>query len=50
MSMAVAALFADGESIIDDVGCVDTSYPGFVDMLRSLAPRATVLVESRGGA
>ena len=30
MSMAVAALAADKECIINDVGCADTSYPGFI--------------------
>ncbi len=29
MAFAVAGLFADGETIIDDTDCVDTSYPGF---------------------
>lgn len=29
MAFAVAGLFADGETIIEDTGCVATSYPGF---------------------
>jgi 3-phosphoshikimate 1-carboxyvinyltransferase len=29
MSGAIAGLFADGETVIEDVGCVDTSYPAF---------------------
>ena len=36
MSAAILALGADGESTIDDVECVDTSFPGFVTLLRSL--------------
>jgi 3-phosphoshikimate 1-carboxyvinyltransferase len=36
MSAAVLALRADGESIVDDVDCVDTSFPGFADRLRAL--------------
>jgi 3-phosphoshikimate 1-carboxyvinyltransferase len=36
MSAAVLALRADGESLIDDVDCVDTSFPGFADRLRAL--------------
>ncbi len=36
MSAAVLALGADGETIIEDVGCVDTSFPGFAALLRSL--------------
>ncbi len=29
MAFAVAGLFADGDTIIEDVDCVETSYPGF---------------------
>lgn len=36
MSAAVLALVADGPSRIEDVANVATSYPGFVDALRSL--------------
>jgi len=36
MAMAVAALKADGESKIENAGCIATSYPGFWDSLRSL--------------
>jgi len=38
MSLAVAALFAEGETTILDVGCVDTSFPGFAAVLREAAP------------
>jgi len=34
MAFAVAGLFASGETIIEDVDCVETSYPGFADHLR----------------
>jgi 3-phosphoshikimate 1-carboxyvinyltransferase len=40
MSLAVAALFAAGETTIRDVGCVETSFPGFARMLAALAPGA----------
>ena len=33
MAFAVAGLFAEGETIIEDTACVDTSYPGFADAL-----------------
>ncbi|MEZ4389817.1 MAG: 3-phosphoshikimate 1-carboxyvinyltransferase [Polyangiales bacterium] len=36
MAAAVLALGAEGESIIDDVGCVDTSFPDFAPLLRAL--------------
>ena len=38
MSLAVAGLLADGETRIQDVACVETSYPGFVGHLADLAP------------
>lgn len=36
MAMAIAALAAKGESAIDDIGCVNKSYPGFFHMLERL--------------
>ncbi|MEM7448425.1 MAG: 3-phosphoshikimate 1-carboxyvinyltransferase [Myxococcota bacterium] len=36
MAATLLALRADGESVISDVGCVDTSFPGFAALLRSL--------------
>ena len=36
MSMAIAALAAQGETTIEDAGCIDTSFPGFIKMLESL--------------
>lgn len=37
MSMVVAALAADGESRLDDISCVNKSFPGFLKTLESLA-------------
>lgn len=36
MSMAIAALTAKGESAIDDVECVNKSFPGFFGQLKKL--------------
>jgi 3-phosphoshikimate 1-carboxyvinyltransferase len=36
MAATVLALGADGESVVEDVGCVDTSFPGFDTVLRAL--------------
>lgn len=36
MSAAVAAILADGESIINDSQCVDISFPGFYKLLEEL--------------
>ena len=33
MSFAVAGLCSEGSVEIDDVGCVDISFPGFFDLL-----------------
>jgi 3-phosphoshikimate 1-carboxyvinyltransferase len=37
MALAVLALFAKGDSTVNDVACVDTSYPGFWADLRRLS-------------
>jgi len=34
MAFAVAGLFASGSTIIEDTSCVQTSYPGFEEMLQ----------------
>lgn len=36
MAMAIAALGAEGESTIDDIECINKSFPGFFDMLEKL--------------
>lgn len=36
MAMTVAGLVAEGETIIEDTACVDTSFPGFEDILRQV--------------
>jgi len=36
MSLAVAGLLAEGETVVKDAGCVDISFPGFFDVLNSL--------------
>lgn len=36
MSMVVAGLCAEGETIIDDVSCIDKSYPGFLRDIKGL--------------
>lgn len=41
MAFAIAGLFAQGETVITGTDCVNTSYPGFYDILqRATAPRA----------
>ncbi len=36
MAFAVAGLFAQGETVIEDTACVETSYPGFAGQLDQL--------------
>lgn len=36
MAMAVAGLLAEGGNEIDDVACIDTSFPGFLGLLATL--------------
>jgi 3-phosphoshikimate 1-carboxyvinyltransferase len=36
MSAAVAGLAAAGETVVEDVACIDTSFPGFAQLLESL--------------
>jgi 3-phosphoshikimate 1-carboxyvinyltransferase len=45
MSLAVAALFSDGETVIRDVACVDTSFPGFARLLGRVAPECGIREE-----
>ena len=33
MAFAIAGLFAEGETVIQNVECVNTSYPGFYAQL-----------------
>ena len=36
MSMAIAGLMAQGETIIEDSDCINTSFPGFINLLNNL--------------
>ena len=42
MSLAVAGLFAEGETVVQDVACAETSFPGFLPRLRELAPHSGI--------
>jgi 3-phosphoshikimate 1-carboxyvinyltransferase len=41
MSAALLGLVAEGESVIEDAEAVDTSFPGFVALMRSLGADIT---------
>ena len=46
MALAVAALVADGESVVDDVECVNTSFPQFTKTINDLAGSPVITVEA----
>jgi len=39
MALVVAGLVADGSTVVDDTGCIATSFPGYVQALNALAGR-----------
>ena len=45
MALAVAGLVADGETVIEDTACVQTSFPTFVQTLNALAGGDAITVE-----
>jgi 3-phosphoshikimate 1-carboxyvinyltransferase len=46
MALAVAGLVAEGETVVDDVACVQTSFPTFVDLVNACAGGAAITVEA----
>ncbi len=54
MAFAIAGLFATGETVIEDIECVATSYPGFDATLKQiqkgsgLLSRTTPVISSLG--
>ena len=46
MAFAIAGLFADGETIIEDCACIETSYPGFAKTLEQIVTASTSGVPS----
>jgi 3-phosphoshikimate 1-carboxyvinyltransferase len=36
MAFAIAGLFAEGETVVENVDCVQTSYPGFYETLQRI--------------
>ena len=45
MALAVAALVAEGETVIEDVECVNTSFPQFTELVNALAGTTAITVE-----
>lgn len=42
MTAAILGMISDGETIVDDADCVDTSFPGFVELFRGLGANIEV--------
>ena len=54
MAFAIAGLFAEGETVIEDCACIETSYPGFAETLeqvvnptKSGTPSTVVISDAR---
>jgi 3-phosphoshikimate 1-carboxyvinyltransferase len=45
MALAVAGLAAEGETVINDVQCIETSFPGFVDAFRRVGADITLAAD-----
>jgi 3-phosphoshikimate 1-carboxyvinyltransferase len=45
MALAVAGLGADGETLVDDVACIETSFPGFAATINTLAGTEALVIE-----
>jgi len=45
MALAVAGLIAQGETLIEDVDCVATSFPQFAEIVNALAGVSAITVE-----
>jgi 3-phosphoshikimate 1-carboxyvinyltransferase len=45
MALAIAGLVAEGETVVEDVACVATSFPGFADTVNALAGTRAIEVE-----
>ena len=41
MAFAVAGMFAEGETVIEDCECIETSYPGFSETLEQIVTAST---------
>ena len=41
MALTIAAMAAEGESVIKDAECADVTYPGFIDDFRNLGAKIT---------
>lgn len=43
MALAIAGLVADGQTVVEDIGCINTSFPGFIETFKKLGANASIL-------
>jgi 3-phosphoshikimate 1-carboxyvinyltransferase len=43
MSLIVAGLIADGETVVEDVECIETSFPNFFKLLKDIGAHFYIL-------
>ena len=43
MSLIVAGLIAEGETVIEDIECIDTSFPNFFELLKKIGARFKII-------
>jgi 3-phosphoshikimate 1-carboxyvinyltransferase len=48
MTLAIAGLLADGETIIEGAECIDDSFPGFIALLQEIAGEGVLSVVEEG--
>jgi len=45
MTGIIMGLMAEGKTIVDDIDCINTSFPNFVEILGKITPEGTIEVE-----
>ena len=46
MALAIAGLAAEGETVVDDTACIETSFPRFVDTINALTGEPSLVSEA----
>jgi 3-phosphoshikimate 1-carboxyvinyltransferase len=45
MSLIIAGLIAKGETVVEDIDCIDTSFPGFFEFLKNIGGQYQMLAK-----
>ena len=46
MALAVAGLVAEGETVVDDTACIETSFPRFAETINALTEEPSLVIEA----